>query len=89
MGIEKFESLHPERREALGDWTIWPDQRVTRRKLFHIVTTPTGEVAFKSRLLHECVDYLDALEVTAYQLRWFPPDNPALGCQAVKLERLK
>lgn len=85
--IIELADLHPERRRALGAWCVWPDQRITRRKLFHVVTTPQGEVAFRSRLLHECMEYLDAMEVREYELRWYPPENPALGFRSVKLER--
>lgn len=57
-------------------WSVFADQRITRRKLFHIVCDTTGEPVFRSRLMSECFDYLRAAEVDTFTLHC--PESPAL-----------
>lgn len=66
-------------REALGRWTIWPDQQITRRKVWCYITDPSGETRFNSRLLLDCVRWLHAEGVREYQLLWHPRDHEGLA----------
>tara|TARA_B100002049_G_scaffold215196_1_gene180434 strand:+ start:955 stop:1206 length:252 start_codon:yes stop_codon:yes gene_type:complete len=68
---------------ATGEWTIWADQRITRRKLFHIVANPEGVVEFRSRLLHECCEYIDANEVNRYLLFWDDKTPLVVSCTRI------
>lgn len=60
---------------GLGEgWLLHCDNRITRRKLFAVVYDPRGRIAFRSRLVGDCMAYLDAEGVTSYTL--FSPDAP-------------
>jgi len=50
-------------------WVIWCDFQITRRKRYHAVKDGEGRWCYESRLFWECVEYLDALGVTEYELR--------------------
>lgn len=54
--------------EARG-WSIVVDYSITRRKRFHQVWAPDGSVPYMSRLFWECVEWLEAEGVEAYELR--------------------
>lgn len=73
---------HAPQANPLGaPWQIVTDNLLTRRKRYHAVMTPLGDCAFKSRVLWDCVEYLDAEGVREYVLR-----NGALtGCEEVDL----
>lgn len=49
-------------------WHIVTDCRLTRRKYYHAVIGPDGTDRFRSRILWDCVEYLDAEGVSEYQL---------------------
>lgn len=66
----------PERPPEGELWFIEIDRYITRRKLFHIVANPQGEIMFRSRLLGDCIRYLEAEGQTEYML--FCP-NPEVG----------
>ena len=67
-------------------WSVWPDQRITRRKYFHLVVNPQGRTEFRSRLIAECLDYLAALGVDEFELRC--PESAPVIC-AVQASGLK
>lgn len=50
-------------------WAIWCDYQITRRKRYHAVKDPQGRWRFESRYLWECVEWLDAEGVPAYEMR--------------------
>jgi hypothetical protein len=49
-------------------WVIICDAQLTRRKRYHAVLDPAGVERLKSRILWDCIAYLDAEGVTRYQL---------------------
>lgn len=46
--------------DAAARWSIIIDARLTRRKYYHCVITPSERVAFRSKHLGECIDWLRA-----------------------------
>ena len=62
-------------------WLIWPDLEITRCKRYHMVMNPDRKIVFRSRVLRECVAYLDAEDVAAYRLHWGHPDYVTLACR--------
>lgn len=58
----------PQPGLSFESWTILTDCPLTRRKRAHAVFTPEGHPVFKSRILWDCVEYLDAIEVEEYKL---------------------
>ena len=67
-------------------WIIWPDLMITRRKRFHIVTDPAGDTRFRSRVLLECVRWLEEEGINEYTIYWERPDDVALACRPVDKE---
>lgn len=57
-------------------WCITVDRYITRRKLFHIVSNPQGEIMFRSRLLGDCIAYLAAEGQNEYMIAC---PNPRVG----------
>ena len=56
-------------------WTIYTNVPITRRKTFHLVADPTGEVQFKHRHFWPCIEWLDAEGIEAYLIRCgYDPD---------------
>ena len=49
-------------------WAIWCDYQITRRKRYHAVRDPDGVWCYESRIFWECVEYLDAREITEYRV---------------------
>jgi hypothetical protein len=49
-------------------WSIIIDLRLTRRKFYHCIVNPAGQMTFKSRHLGECIDWLAAEGVSAVDL---------------------
>lgn len=47
-------------------YTIHFDQWFTRRKRFHVISDHQGRVVFRSRLVSDLIDWLDAREVSRY-----------------------
>lgn len=68
-------------------WVIWPDIEITRRKRYHMVMDPQRRVVFRSRVLLECVAYLEAEEVEAYTAHWGHPNYVTLTCRVEPKER--
>lgn len=60
----------------LGHWCITVDVRATRRKVFHWITDPNGELHYKSREFWPCVAWLDEREIKEYLIR---PDEGSIG----------
>lgn len=50
-------------------WTITTGVWRTKRKSFSTVTDPSGNHVFSSRRFWPCVAYLDAMEITDYEIR--------------------
>lgn len=50
-------------------WAIWCDYQITRRKRYHACKSPEGDWCYQSRLLWECVEWMDANGHTEYDLR--------------------
>lgn len=49
-----------------GPYKIHFDEWFTRRKRFHCITDKAGGVVFRSRLVSDILDWLDAHEVKSY-----------------------
>lgn len=50
-------------------FTVFADNRITRRKYYHIITDGADSVIFRSRLWGEVVEFLDTIEVHDYRLK--------------------
>lgn len=48
-------------------FTIWADARITRRKYYHLISDPEGNVVFHAKLLGDCIDWLAEREVFRYR----------------------
>lgn len=49
-------------------WSLLLDREITRRKIYHQVVDPRGILAFSSRYVTECVEYLANEAVEEYKL---------------------
>jgi len=65
--------------EAEGEWLIYIDQPITRRKHFHVLVHPNGDVVFAQRLLSDVLTQLDVHGITRYQLVTLNTDDPSRG----------
>ena len=59
-------------------WVIWVDCVITKRKRFHCVFDPADEEKFRSRVLWDCIEWLEAEEVEVYWLLASDPRHPGL-----------
>jgi hypothetical protein len=48
-------------------FTIWADARITRRKYYHLISDPEGEIVFHAKLLGACLDWLAERDVSRYR----------------------
>ena len=65
--------------------TIWANVPITRRKSFYVVTGAGGVVIYRNRHLWPCVQFLDELGVTEYEIR----PSEAIKRQRVPFLRVK
>jgi len=49
-------------------YTLAIDCRITRRKYYHLVLSPEGEVVFRAKLLGAVLDWLDAMEIDSFTI---------------------
>lgn len=64
-------------------WSVHFDVELTRRKVFHAVTNPQGELVYRSRRAADLFDFLDDYEIYEYTL------HTASGDFAVTSRRVK
>jgi len=79
----------PKVGDRLGDWQVWLDLSVTRRKIHHTVIDPSGNPLYHSRFLSECLAYLAEMQIEAY---WIVPNRSrslAVPLDPIKIERLE
>lgn len=72
---------HPD--HATGEWTIWADCQITRRKYYHIVADPAGRGCYRSRSLADCAAFLEAEGVEAYRIALVGETGRWLRCETV------
>ena len=53
--------------QPLG-YSVAIDCRITRRKYYHLVVSPDGEVVFRSKMLGAVLDWLDANEIDSFTI---------------------
>tara|TARA_Y100001949_G_scaffold168387_1_gene167083 strand:- start:1119 stop:1367 length:249 start_codon:yes stop_codon:yes gene_type:complete len=58
-----------ERVSEPQGWVVWLDSQITRRKRYHLVTDPSGEIVYRSMWLGECLAWLDLNDHPVYVLR--------------------
>lgn len=67
----------------MAKWTIWTNVSITRRKSYHLVTSPDGETRYRDRHFWPCVEWLAAEGVDRYLIRPSEhdglPENPFLS----------
>lgn len=56
-------------------WGIYTGQRITRRKAYHVVCDPEGNVRYRDLWLWGCVEFLASEGITAYVLRPADPED--------------
>jgi hypothetical protein len=49
--------------------TLWTGVHITRRKHYHLVTDPAGEIVFRHRLFWPCVEFLRDSEIKVFLVR--------------------
>lgn len=49
-------------------WRLYVDVEITRRKRYHLVASPEGEIVFRSRIVSEVIGYLVDHEISCYRL---------------------
>lgn len=54
---------------------IYIDQPITRRKAFHVLCSPDGEVLYKARMLSDVLEHLAILEHEWYVLLPVPSET--------------
>ncbi len=53
---------------GLNQWTIWLNAPITRRKSYHIVSNPKGEIMFNSMNVTECLQFLEDHDISSWRL---------------------
>lgn len=53
-------------------WSLLLDREITRRKIYHQVVDPRGVLAFSSRYVTECIEYLANEGIEEYTLALSP-----------------
>ena len=51
-----------------GAWTLYLDQRITRRKFYAFVVDPDGIIQFRGRRASHAFEWLDAEGVRSYKI---------------------
>lgn len=65
-------------------WRLHLDLAITRRKLYHVITNPEGEVVFESRFVSECIAWFANDGIDAYILS--PSTKRTLGLAVGEFE---
>lgn len=63
--------------DASAEWQLHLDLHVTRRKTYHTIIEPGGDVAYSARYISEALAWLDMVGVRRYVL--FPSVHHALA----------
>lgn len=85
--IPRNELAPPSVRDHRGDWQVWLDLSVTRRKIHHTVVDPSGHPIYNSRFLSECLAYLAQNDVREYVLVPNRTRSLAVPLDTIRIER--
>lgn len=85
--ISRNHLAQPSVSDHRGDWQVWLDLSVTRRKIHHTVVDPSGHPIYNSRFLSECLAYLAQNDVRAYVLVPNRSRSLAVPLDTIRIER--
>lgn len=77
----------PEHIDARGEWQLHLDLHVTRRKTYHTIIEPGGDVAYSARYVSEALAWLDMVGVRRYVLFPSPHHALAVPTRPIMIER--
>lgn len=63
---EEDESGRPA--PAFNQWTIWVGVPITRRKYYHLISNPEGEIVFNTMHFSEILQYLEDADISNWRL---------------------